>query len=142
MEPTRRPRGGLRWVLVTLCVTETTSWGILYYAFPVLASRISADTGWSLTRLTDAFSFGLVVSVALGIGVGRWLDWHGPRWLMSAGSLLAVVCVVGVALAPSFAWFVTAWALAGVAMSAVLYPPAFAALPAGTASGACTPSPC
>ena len=24
-------------MLVTLCITETTSWGILYYAFPVLA---------------------------------------------------------------------------------------------------------
>ena len=113
---------------MTLCVTETTSWGILYYAFPVLAGRISADTGWSLTRLTAAFSLGLVVSAVLGIGVGRWLDRRGPRWLMSAGSALAVVCVIGVALAPTFAWFVAAWAAAGVAMSAVLYPPAFAAL--------------
>ena len=115
-------------MLVTLCITETTSWGILYYAFPVLAGRISADTGWSLTRLTAAFSLGLIVSAVLGIGVGRWLDRHGPRWLMSAGSALAVLCLVGVALAPTFAWFVAAWAVAGVAMSAVLYPPAFAAL--------------
>lgn len=113
---------------MALCVTETTSWGILYYAFPVLAGRISADTGWSLTRLAAAFSLGLVVSAVLGIGVGRWLDRHGPRWLMSAGSVLGVVCLVGVALAPTFAWFVAAWAATGVAMSAVLYPPAFAAL--------------
>lgn len=121
-------RDGLRWVLVTLCVTETTSWGILYYAFPVLAGRISVDTGWSLTQLTAAFSLGLVVSAVLGIGVGRWLDHHGPWWVMTAGSALAVVAVVGIALAPTFGWFVTAWAVAGVAMSAVLYPPAFAAL--------------
>ncbi|GAA3566104.1 MFS transporter [Microlunatus spumicola] len=127
-EPVPRPHGGLRRVLVTLCVTETTSWGVLYYAFPVLGVRISADTGWSLTRLTAAFSLGLVVSAVLGIGVGRWLDRHGPRWLMTFGSVLAVLATVGVALAPTFAWFVTAWAVAGVAMSAVLYPPAFAAL--------------
>ncbi|SDT10523.1 Cyanate permease [Friedmanniella luteola] len=127
-EPVTPQRGGLHRVLVTLCVTETTSWGILYYAFPVLAGRISADTGWSLTRLTAAFSLGLVVSAVLGIGVGRWLDRHGPRWLMTLGSALAAVSVVGVALAPSFGWFVTAWAVSGVAMSAVLYPPAFAAL--------------
>ena len=127
-EPATQQRGGLRRVLVTLCITETTSWGILYYAFPVLAGEISADTGWSLTRLTAAFSLGLVVSAVLGIGVGRWLDRHGPRWLMTAGSVLAAVSMVGVALAPTFGWFVTAWAVAGVAMSAVLYPPAFAAL--------------
>ena len=54
-EPAARSRGGLRRVLVTLCITETTSWGILYYAFPVLAGRISADTGWSLTRLMHRF---------------------------------------------------------------------------------------
>jgi MFS family permease len=115
-------------VLGTLCVTETTSWGILYYAFPVLAGPISADTGWSLTRLTAAFSLGLVVSAVVGIGVGRWLDRTGPRWLMTAGSVLAAISLVGVALAPSYGWFVAAWALAGTAMSAVLYPPAFAAL--------------
>ena len=28
---------GLRRVLVVLCVTEIVSWGVLYYAFPVLA---------------------------------------------------------------------------------------------------------
>ncbi|MEV1294840.1 MFS transporter, partial [Pseudonocardia sp. NPDC049635] len=29
-------RGGLRRVLVVLCATEIVSWGVLYYAFPVL----------------------------------------------------------------------------------------------------------
>lgn len=127
-EPATHSRGGLGRVLGTLCVTETTSWGILYYAFPVLVGRISADTGWSLTRLTAAFSLGLVISAVVGIGVGRWLDRNGPRWLMTAGSALAAVSVAGVALAPSYGWFVAAWAVAGIAMSAVLYPPAFAAL--------------
>lgn len=115
-------------MLVTLCVTETTSWGVLYYAFPVLASRIGEDTGWSLTRLSAAFSFALLVSAVVGIAVGRRLDRHGPRWLMAVGSALAAAALAGVALAPSFGWFVCSWAVAGVAMSAVLYPPAFAAL--------------
>lgn len=82
-------------------VSALTSWGILYDAFPVLAGRISTDTSWSLTRLTAAFSLGLVVSAVPGIGVGRWLDRHGPRWLMTAGPALAAVSVVGVALAQS-----------------------------------------
>ena len=125
----RAPTGaGLRRVLVTLCVTETTSWGVLYYAFPVLAGQVGADTGWSLTRLSAAFSLALLVSALVGIPVGRWLDRHGPRWLMTTGSALAVMALCGVALVPSFRWFVGAWSVAGVAMSAVLYPPAFAAL--------------
>ena len=72
-------RHGLRWVLLTLCVTEITSWGVLYYAFTVLSERISTDTGWSAPAVTAAFSAGLVTAALVGIPVGRWLDRVGPR---------------------------------------------------------------
>nr|WP_245992846.1 MFS transporter [Prauserella muralis] len=119
---------GLRRVLATLCVTEITSWGVLYYAFPVLASDISADTGWSLASLTAAFSAGQLVAALVGIPVGRILDRRGPRAVMTAGSVLAAPALLAVAAAQNLAWFFAAWMLAGVAMGAVLYPPAFAAL--------------
>ena len=109
-------------VLVTLCLTQITSWGVLYYAFPVLAGQISADTGWSVPMLAAAFSAGLVVSALLGIVVGRWLDRHGPRWLMTLGSVVAAVAVAGLAWAPTIGWFAAAWVVAGTAMSAVLEP--------------------
>jgi MFS family permease len=120
--------GGLRRVLVVLCVTEITSWGILYYAFTVLSASITRHTGWSQSAVTAAFSAGLVTSALIGIAVGRWLDRHGPRTIMTAGSALATVSLVGVAVAPNFGCFVAAWVAVGVAMGAVLYPPAFAAL--------------
>jgi MFS family permease len=47
---------------------------------------------------------------------------------MTAGSVLAVPAAAAIAVAPNLAWFCVAWMLAGVAMGAVLYPPAFAAL--------------
>lgn len=119
---------GLRWVLLTLCVTEITSWGVLYYAFTVLSEQISADTGWSAPAVTAAFSAGLVTSALVGIPVGRWLDRVGPRWIMTVGSVLSTLAVVAVVAAPNYGWFVAAWVLAGVAMSAVFYAPAFAAL--------------
>ncbi|NKY81650.1 hypothetical protein HGB46_24150, partial [Nocardiopsis dassonvillei] len=34
----------------------TTGYGVLFYAFPVLAPSITADTGWSLTAVTALFS--------------------------------------------------------------------------------------
>jgi hypothetical protein len=40
--PSSLPGSGLRRVLVVLCVTEITSWGVLYYAFPMLAPTISS----------------------------------------------------------------------------------------------------
>lgn len=118
-----------RWrVLVVLCVTEITSWGVLYYAFPVLAPTIAADTGWSISAVTAAFSAGLIVSAGVGIPVGRLLDRHGPRWVMTAGSVIGVPAALLIAAAGSLPAFVAAWLLAGVAQGATFYPPAFAAL--------------
>lgn len=119
---------GLRWVLATLCLTEITSWGVLYYAFTVLSNQISVDTGWSAPAVTAAFSAGLVTSALSGIVVGRWLDRYGPRWIMTGGSVLGVCAVLAVTAAPNYSSFVAAWVAAGLAMSAVFYAPAFAAL--------------
>lgn len=119
---------GLRWVLVTLCITEITSWGVLYYAFTVLSEQISTDTGWSPPAVTAAFSAGLVTAALFGIVVGRWLDRHGPRVIMTTGSALGVLAVLAVITAPTYPLFVAAWIVAGLAMSAVFYAPAFAAL--------------
>jgi MFS family permease len=127
-EPGALSRVGLRRVLAVLCVTEITSWGVLYYAFPVLAPGIAADTGWSIGTITAAFSLGLVVSALVGIPAGHWLDRFGPRLVMTTGSVLGVPAVLGIATAPSLPWFFAAWVLAGVAMGGTLYPPAFAAL--------------
>jgi len=117
-----------RRVLVVLCLTQITSWGVLYYAFPVMAPTLAADTGWSVPTATAAFSGGLVVSALVGIPVGRWLDRIGPRTVMTVGSAIAVPAVVGIATARAFFVFLVAWLLAGVAMAGTLYPPAFAAL--------------
>lgn len=119
---------GRRRVLATLCVTEITSWGVLYYAFPVLASAIGASTGWPSAWVVGAFSLSQLVAAVIGVPVGRWLDRHGPRGVMTAGSVLGVLAVVAIAAAQDVPWFCGAWLLAGVAMGAVLYPPAFAAL--------------
>lgn len=119
---------GLRAVLLTLCVTEVISWGVLYYAFAVLSPDISGDTGWSAAAITAAFSAGLVIAALSGIVVGRWLDRHGPRWIMTAGSMLGAAALCAVAAAPNYWCFVAAWIVAGLAMSGVFYAPAFAAL--------------
>lgn len=121
-------RAGRRRVLVVLSLTEITSWGILFYAFPVLAVSITRDTGWSLPMITAAFSLGQLAAALTGIPVGRTLDRIGPRVVMTLGSVLAVAALLVVALAPNLGVFYTGWFVAGAAMGAVLYPPAFAAL--------------
>lgn len=128
-----RPRP--RFVLPALCVTQITSWGVLYYAFPVLLPQLTAETGWSGTAATGAFSSALLVSALLGIPLGRVLDRRGPRAVMTTGSVLATVSVLAIAAAPNFAVFAGAWLCAGAAMAGTLYPPAFAALTRWWGSG-------
>lgn len=113
---------------MVLCVTQLTGWGILYYAYPVMLAEVTADTGWSTSTAFGAFSAGLLASAVAAPWVGRLLDRIGPRPVMTWGSLLGALSLVAVALAPGLVWFVLAWVAVGLAQSAVLYPPAFAAL--------------
>ncbi|WP_369141792.1 MFS transporter [Streptomyces sp. R44] len=119
-----RPRA----VLPALCATQITSWGIVYYAFPVLNPQITAATGWPTTATMAAFSLALVVSGIAGIRVGRIIDHHGPRTVMTAGSAAGAASLVVVALAPNLPVFFAGWMLAGFAMAATFYQPAFATL--------------
>ena len=96
---------GLRRILATLCLTQITSWGVLYYAFSVISARISERTGWSPPSVTAAFSAALVISALVGIPVGRWLDRHGPRTVMTAGAVLGPLALAGVALSPNLMCF-------------------------------------
>lgn len=114
--------------LVALCVTVTLSRGVLYYAFPVLALPITADTGWPLAATTVVFSLSQVVAAVTGIPVGRWLDRRGPRVVMTLGAAVAAPALVVVALAPDLWCFAAGWLVAGSTMAALSYSPAFAAL--------------
>jgi MFS family permease len=121
---TARPR----WALPALCVTQVVGWGVLYYAFPVMLPTLTRDTGWSPAATTAAFSTALVVSAVVGIPVGHLIDRTGPRRVMALGSVLGAVAFAVIATAGSLPVFAAGWVLAGFAMAATFYQPAFVAL--------------
>ena len=122
------PDSARRRALAALCVTEIVSYGVIYYAFPVLATQITAGTGWSRTAVTLAYSAGNLAGALAGVPVGRLLQRHGPRPVMTAGAVLGALAVAGIAAAPDYGLFVAAWLVAGTATAGLYYPPAFAAL--------------
>ncbi len=74
--PSRRYYG---WTIAgTLALTETVSWGILFYSFSIFITPMREDLGWSQARLTGAYSVALLLSGLAAPLVGRWLDRHGP----------------------------------------------------------------
>ena len=142
MRPRRRDRrsrlspGSLRppwrtraWGIVgALSITETISWGILYYAFAVFLLPMQRELGYSAAQLTGAFSLALLVSAVAGIAVGRHLDRHSPRTVMTAGSVAGVLLVLAWSQVHGLLAFYALWIGIGVVMAAVLYEPAFTVL--------------
>ncbi len=117
------------WAIVgALSVTEIVSWGVLYYAFAVFLVPMQRELGYSASELTGAFSLSLVVAGVAGIAVGRYLDRHSPRALMTGGSVVGALLVVAWSQVEGLAAFYAIWAGLGLVMAAVLYEPAFTVL--------------
>ena len=122
--PRARPNYG--WVVVAaLAVTETTSWGVIYYGFGVFLKPLEADFGWSRLQLTGAFSVALACQGVAAVAVGRWLDRASPRLLMTCGSIAATLGTLAWSRTSSLVGFYLLWAFLGAVMSTVLYDPAF-----------------
>lgn len=129
-KPLRAPRVVYYgWVmLLALACTQVVSWGILYYGFSVFLKPMGNGLGWSRAAMTGAFSLALACSGVAGLFVGRWVDRHGPRLLMTAGSCAAALLLLALSVVRNLPLFYLIWAALGVAMAAIFYEPAFAAI--------------
>jgi MFS family permease len=87
-----------------------------------------AELGLPTAELTGAFSLGLLVAGVAGIPVGRYLDRHSPRPLMTAGSIAGVALVAAWSQVDGLVAFYTLWVAIGLVMATVLYEPAFTVL--------------
>jgi MFS family permease len=108
-----------------LAVTQTIGYGILYYAFSVFVKPMEAELGWSRAQTSLAFSLALLVEGVLALPIGRWIDKHGARGLMTLGSVLGSGFVVAWAYVNNLTTLYLVWLGIGVASAMVLYPVAF-----------------
>jgi MFS family permease len=125
----RRRRDFPGWRMVwALAVTETVAYGVLFYSFAVFLVPMQRDLGASTAQLSGALTVAMAVTGAAAVGVGRWLDRHGARWLMTAGSLLGAACVVGWSQVRTLPQLYLVFTGIGLACAAVLYEPAYAVI--------------
>jgi predicted MFS family arabinose efflux permease len=124
-----RSRRGL---VAALAVTQTVGYGVLYYTFGVLLGPMSADLGIPTATAAGALTVAVLVSGAMSVPVGRWLDARGGHSLMTAGSVLGTLAVLGWSEVGSTAQLYGVFVLLGLASSMVLYEPAFAVVVAVT----------
>jgi MFS family permease len=120
----RTPFYGWR-ITWALAVTQTIGYGILTYVFGVFVKPMEAELGWTRTQTSTAFSIAILCAGLAAIPVGRFVDKHGSRLVMTLGSSLAALLVLAWSFVQSLPVFYAVMIGAGLAMSMVLYDVAF-----------------
>ncbi|MGI5283528.1 MFS transporter [Nonomuraea polychroma] len=111
-----------------LAITQTAGYGVLYYAFAVFIPPMSRDLNAGVAQLTGAITLAVLVSGVVAPVIGRWLDRHGGRGLMTVGSALGAAAVLAWSQVNSVAQLYLVCAVLGVASAMVLYEAAFAVI--------------
>ena len=114
--------------VVALGITQITAWGTSYYCLGVLAGPISQDTGWSRGFVFLGFTVALLVMGLVSSAVGRAIDRHGGRAVMTLGTVLVSAGLFALAHVRSEPAYLAVWAFLGLGMRLCLYDAAFAAL--------------
>ena len=114
--------------VLALGITQITAWGTSYYCLGVLAGPISKDTGWSRGFVFLGFTVALLAMGVVSNAVGRAIDRHGGRAVMTLGTLLVSIGLFALSQVRGEAAYLVVWAFLGVGMRLCLYDAAFAAL--------------
>ena len=123
-----RARDPILFAVCALGISQITAWGTSYYILGVLAAPIAAETGWSRTLVFFGFTLALLAMAAVSTSVGRAIDRHGARLVMSIGTVLVSAGLVALSQVASEGAYLAAWVFLGIGMRLVLYDAAFAAL--------------
>jgi hypothetical protein len=114
--------------VLALGVTQITAWGTSYYCLGVLAGPISRDLGWSRGFVFLGFTVALLAMGIVSSAVGRAIDRHGARAVMTLGTALISAGLFALAHVHSGAAYLAVWVSLGLGMRLCLYDAAFAAL--------------
>src|SRR5271165_1608098 len=117
-------------IVIALGTSQTLAWGSSYYLPAILADPISASLGIPRAWVFAAFSASLLIAALIGPAVGRAIDHHGGRGVLTLSNVVLAAGLVALALASGPIGLFSAWALLGVGMALGLYDAAFAALTA------------
>lgn len=112
--------------MVVLGITTIISYGTTQYLFGVLVVPIDSTFHWGRASISGAYTFGLILAGFLGVPIGYLVDRWGGRVLMSVGSALGGLALIGLARIDTLWQFYLLWSGGlGLAMALTLYPVTF-----------------
>ncbi len=127
-DPNPRQRDPMLIAVCALGIAQITAWGTSYYCLGVLAGPIAAEMEWSRGFVYLGFTVSLLVMGVISSRAGRAIDRHGPRLVMSGGTIIVSIALYTLSCVTSQIAYLAAWALLGFGMRLCLYDAAFAAL--------------
>ena len=115
-------------IVAVFAITQTLGYGCLYYAFAVLLHPIAADLHTSTAAVTGALTTAVLAWAAVAVPVGRWLDRHGGRAIMTVGSAAGALLLVAWSQVHAVWQLYLVFSGLGAAMAMALYEPATAVI--------------
>ncbi|MGI9134437.1 MAG: MFS transporter [Rhodoferax sp.] len=109
-----------------LSLAQLISWGSVFYTFALIMGPLEQVLGLNRLQSSLAFSLALLTEGLMAFPVGHWIDRGHERRVMTAGSLLAALCLLLHGLVRSQWQFYLVWIGLGLAMAMTLYTPVFA----------------
>src|SRR3989440_12966770 len=82
-------------LMVVLGITMIISYGTTQYLFGVLVVPLDVTFHWGRASISGAYSLGLIIAGLLGVPIGYLVDQWGGRLLMSSGSAVAGLALLG-----------------------------------------------
>lgn len=119
------PTGDAR-LIVAIAIGQLIGWGTLFSVFPLFLEPMEAELGWSRPEINAGLTLALLVSGLVAVPVGRLVDRHGGRWVMTIGAWIGAAMLALWALVESLALFWALWLGMGLAQAGALWGPAMA----------------
>lgn len=113
--------------VIGLGITTTVGYGTLYYSFSIMSQEFQKEFLWSKYFIFGIFSIGILIGGLLAPIIGRLLDNHGARLVMTIGSLLCAIGLFGISFVNSKFEYIIAIIYLQVVSTLVLYEAAFVA---------------
>jgi MFS family permease len=115
-------------VVAALGTSQTLAWASSFYLPAILGVPIAVALDLAPSLFFGIFSAALLLSAAIAPMVGRLIDRHGGRAVLTASNAVLGAGLMLLGLAQGVFGLAIAWAVLGIGMAMGLYDPAFATL--------------
>ncbi|MDP2122932.1 MAG: MFS transporter, partial [Parvibaculum sp.] len=83
------------YVVIAVLVIMTTTAGLGFYNLSVYLKAFVLQGGFSVSATSAATACFFLASGLAGIGVAALIERHDPRWVITAGALIAALAILG-----------------------------------------------